>query len=153
MASDGSVTLVQMNDAIKGILEDATGISTAQSYDELTEGIAPGDMPLLQVYFESLEAEPGGMVPHTTFQGGVKTKSVMFHADIFCRQRSNIAEDMAKVLEIADAVIDVLETENTKPFFSQHGIKDFHWSADRVTFDYAGALYAGIRFYITVWAF
>lgn len=147
MTSDGTVTLRQINDGIKTTLSAATGMSVSHSYNQLKEGIPPGDMPLLQVYFETLDYEP------VTYQGEVQQLVMLFHADVFCRQRSKIGEDMGKVLEMADAVVDVLQTEKHPPFFNVHGVKDMRWRADRVTFDYAGALYAGIRFYITVYVF
>jgi len=153
MASDGTVTLVQINDALTTTLATATGISVSQSYNELTEGIPVGDMPLLQVYFENLDCDPDVGTERRSFQGAIRTKVILFHADVFCRQRSNIGEDMAKVLETTDAIVDVLETQNRKAYFDLHGIKALDWRADRVTFDYAGVLYAGIRFYITVYVF
>lgn len=147
MALDGTVTIAQITDAIETKLGAATGMVRSESYDELSEGIPPGDMPLLQVYFESIDFD------WKTFQGAIQELPILLHADVFCRQRSNIAEDIAKVVDMADAVVNVLQAEKHPPFFGQHGIRDMKWRADRVTFDYAGALYAGIRFYITCWVF
>jgi hypothetical protein len=148
-----SVKLTEIADAITATLGAATGISVDHSYNQLTEGIPPGDLPLLQVYWENIDCDADVLTERTTFQAHVRTKTITYHADIHCRQRSKISEDMKKTLEIADAVIDVLETQNVKPYFNQDGIKAFDWRADRVIFDYGGALYMGIRFYITIYVF
>jgi len=147
MASDGTVDIAEINDAIESKLGAATGMVRSQSYNELTEGIPVGDIPLLQVYFESADFEP------VTFQNAVQQLVLLFHADVYCRQRANIAEDIGKVVDMADAVVDVLQAERHVPFFDLHGVKDMRWRADRVTFIYAKTSYAGIRFYITVYVF
>lgn len=147
MASDGTVTIGDINDAIESKLGAATGMVRGQSYNELTEQVPSGDLPLLQVLFESVDCEP------VTYENAVQQLVLLFHADVFCRQSSNIAEDIGKAIDMADAVVDVLQAERHLPYFDLHGIKDMRWRADRVIFDYAGVTFAGIRFYITIYVF
>ena len=148
-----TVTIRAINDAIATTLGTATGMKVTHSYDELKEGIGPGDMPLLQVYFESIDCDKDVETERTTFQGKVRTKTLTYHADIYCRTRSHIGEDMAKTLEMTDEVVDIFETLDIKEYFDLEGIKAFDWRADRVVFNYADAQYMGVRFVITITVF
>ena len=149
----GTLTLAQICDAIESTLGAATGMKTAQSYDELTESVGSADTPLLQVYPDNGDCDASGSTDRTTFQGGKRQKYVMIHADLFARQRSHLAEDMEVTVDMIDALIDILEQQDTKPYFDQDGIKAFSWRWERVTFPDAGVDLAGARFYIAVWIY
>lgn len=149
----GTITLAQVCDAIESTLGAAAGMETTQSYDELTEGIGSADTPLLQVFPDSGDCDPSGNTDRTTFQGGKRQKHIMIHADVFARQRSHLAEDMEVSVDMIDALIDVLEQQDTKPYFDRVGIQAFSWRWERVMFSHAGVDFAGVRFYIAVWIY
>lgn len=148
-----SITLLQICDAIRDTLGAAVGMKRKQSADELTEGIHRGDTPLLQVYPEEGSCDPSGATDRTSFQGGVRQKVILFHVDVYARQRSHIGEDMGEMLTIADAVFDVLEIQNTKPYFNLEGIKAFSWRWKRMPFQYGETDFMGFRLYLTIYVF
>ena len=142
-----SITIAQICDAVAATL--ATAVDYAYSYDELTEGI--NDQGVLEVYWEAFNADPAGRTDRTSFQGATRQTDITIHADYYARQRSHIAEDMAKLTAGIDAIWDVLEAQDTKPYFGLEGIRAFAWSATRVTFQRAdpSTPYAGARFVLT----
>ena len=148
-----NITIGNVCDAIETTLATATGMNRTQSYDELGEGIPAGDLPLLQVYWEDWNMDPSGNTDRTTFQAGVRLKPFTIHADVYAAQRSHLAEDMKAVVDIVDAVIDVLEAQDLKSYFSQAGIQAWSVSATRGVFPYAGVDYMGARFTFTIWVY
>ena len=150
-----AITLAQICDAIESTLGGATGLERSESYDELTEGAHPGDLPLLQVYPNDGTTDPSGNTDRTTFRGGVRQTALTIHADVYARQRSHIGEDMKAVVNSMDAIINVLEAQNVKPYFGLVGIKAFAWRWERVTFIYGDPQlpYAGVRFYLSIRTF
>ena len=145
-----NVTLAQILDAITTTLETATTNPRGESYDELTESIP--DLPLLQVYPESANQDPAGGTERTSFGAGVRQTSLVVNADYYARQRSDIGEDMAALVNGIDAITDVLEGQDKKPYFGLDGIKAFAWSWSRVVFLYGDPeqKYIGARFVITL---
>jgi len=146
-----SITIAQICDAIETTLATATTSPKTESYDELSEGLQ--DMPLLQVYWEASMQSPPGGTDRYTFQGGVRQSWITIHADYYAQQRSHLGEDMEALVDGIDALTDVLEGQDLKPYFGLEGIKAFSWEATRVTFDYAGVLYIAARFVIQVRVF
>jgi hypothetical protein len=145
-----AITIAQICDAIEETLGAATGITRAQSYDELTEGIQGADTPLLQVYPEANITDAMGTSDRTTFGGGVRVKTYTIHADYYARQRSHIGLDMKQLVDSIDAIETVLEQQNSLPLFGLAGIKSFQWMWNRVQFDYGGAPFMGARFVLTI---
>jgi hypothetical protein len=150
-----SVTLGEILDAIESTLAASSGLTRTQSYDELTEGM--NDLPTLQVYPEAGEQDPSGdgRTDRTAFGGGVRQTEFTIHADLYARQRSHLGEDMAALVDLIDAMQDVFEQQNTKPYFGLEGIRAFHWSWRRVVFTYGDPQlgYMGARFVLTVRVF
>jgi len=149
-----SITLAQICNAIQATLSAATGLTYTQSYDDLTEGVQ--DMPMLQVYWDSLSQDPGALVKgteRTTFKGGTRQTEIVVLADLYARQRAHIGEDMGALLPLIDAIQNVLEQQDTKPYFSLDGLKAFKWIAQRVIFEYGDKKFMGARFTITVRVF
>lgn len=145
------LSITRINTAIASTLGSAAGIARAQDAADLTEGMP--DLPALQVYWQSLSTDAGnGDTDRRTFGAGVRVSRLTFHADIYARQRSHLGQDMARVLELAEAVQTALENQSS-PIFGEEHIQSCHWSAQRVTFDYAGASYAGIRFVLDLTVF
>lgn len=153
------LTIGKVNRAIATALGDAAGIvrvHDASNEDASEGGISEGmpDLPALQVYWENLETDAVGDTDRRTFSGKVKTTKLTYHADVYAKQRGILAEDMAKVLEVAEAVQIVLEAQSDADhLFGEEHIRALHWTAQRVTFDYSGNAYAGIRFVIEVWVY
>lgn len=148
-----AITIAQICDAIEETLGAATGITRSESYDELTEGIH--DLPMLQVYPENGNQDAFTSTDRTTFRGGVRQTSLMIHADLYAQQRAHIGEDMKKLVDSIDAITDVFEAQDTKPYFGLDGIKAFRWRWERVTFVYGDpqSNYVGARFFIEVRVF
>ena len=149
----GSITYAQITNAIESKLGAATGLSRSQSYDKLTDGMT--DTPTLQVYWERDVTDPQGMTHQTTFRRGVQQVEMVFHADLFARQRGHIGEDMRVLYVVMEAVRATLEAETTKPYFDLDGIQAFRWTGERVTFEYGDPMlrFIGARYVITVRVF
>ncbi len=148
---DSTVTIVQIINAVADTLSAATGLDYTQSYDELSEGMQ--DTPTLQVYFDSFVMDSASRNDRTTFQGRVRQKSLTIFADLYARQRSHIGEDMAEFVPLVDAILDVFEQQDTKPYFGLAGIKSFGpVNCQRVTFTYGdpSVNYIGARFTIPI---
>jgi hypothetical protein len=148
-----AITYAQINDAIEDKLGKALGLARSQSYDELTDGMT--DTPTLQVYWQRDNTDPQGMTSMTTFRTGVQQTEIIFHADLFARQRSHIGEDMKVLYEVMQEIREALEAETTKPYFDLEGIQAFRWTSERVTFEYGDPSlpYVGARYTITVRVF
>jgi hypothetical protein len=147
-----TVTLAQICDAIETTLGAATTVTRSQSYDGLTEGVH--DTPLLQVYPENGTQDVGGATDRTTFRGGVRQTEFTVHADYYAAARgTSIGEEMGRLVDGIDAITNVLEGQDQKPYFGLEGIKAFSWRWDRVIFDYAGVAFVGARFAIVVRVF
>lgn len=148
-----AITYAQINDAITQTIGVAEGLHRSQSYDELTDGMT--DTPTLQVYWQQDTTDPQGSTSMTTFRTGVQQASMVFHVDLFVRQRSHIGEDMKVLYEVAQAVRETLEAETVKPYFGLAGIEAFSWTAERVTFEYGDPSlpYVGARFTLTIRVF
>lgn len=146
-----SITLAQICDAITDTLDNAVTVKRGESYDELTEGIQ--DLPTLQVYPESGIQSAGSSTDRFTMRGGIRQTEFVINADYYARQRSHIGEDMEALVDGIDAITDVLEGQDEKPYFGLSGIMAFSWRWDRVTFIYADIQYMGARFAITVRVF
>lgn len=149
----GNITMAQLCDAISATLGAAVGMKRVQSYDELTEGIHRGDTPLIQVYPEEGSCDPSGNTDRSSFQGGVRQKRLLLYVDVYARERSQIGEDMKGAIDILDALIDVFEVQDKKPYFDLVGLKAFSWRWKRMPFEYAKTRYMGVRFYLTVWIY
>lgn len=153
------VTISQIDTAIAETMRTVVGVKRVEdaaqpNIDEggLTEAFV--DLPLIQVYWQRNDTSAGSGTDRATFVGGVRVNQMLFHVDVFAKQRGNLAEDAAKALELAEAVISVLEAQNTKPYFGLEGIKAFRYVADYTTFGADnGPRYAGVRFAIEVTVF
>lgn len=147
--------------AIEDTLDAAASLLRSQSYDQLTEGIH--DYPLLQVYVENNDVDRGQQTERTSFTGATRQKGYTVYADVYARQRSNIAEDMAQLVTTVDELEDILEAQDalvahSSPLFglTEAGhpvIRSFRWSWSRVVFEYGGVQYMGARFVLNLIVF
>lgn len=150
------LTIGEINTALATTLGTADGIVSIQDAaqpDEAT-GLKEGlpDLPALQVYWESAETDEAGPTDRTTFGAGVRQTKYTYSADLYVRQRSQLSEDVAAVLTMAEAMDAVFKAQTTN-LFGQERIQAFKWSAKRVTFENSGVEYAGARFTIEVWSY
>lgn len=143
-----SISIYNATEAIRSTLAGAVDRATAN--ETLTDGM--NDLTAMQVYFERAEASAGSNTDRVTFGAAIRRSLWTFHVDVYARQRSHIGEDMAAVVNTADAVIDLLETQTTGAPFGLAGIKTFRWTAERATFVYGDPelRYAGVRFIIVL---
>ena len=135
-------------DGIEALLSTALGVRSSTSFDELTEGIPSFDCPRVEVYWDSSVCDPSGSTDRTTFQACVQQSHIVFFADLYARQRSQMGEDMKAVVDLVDTLGPVLQSQQTKPFFGVAGIQAFSWAAKRHVFVRAKARYVGARFTI-----
>jgi hypothetical protein len=147
-----AITIGAINNALTTTLFTATGLRRRQSYSELTESLQPADLPLLQVYFESISCDPSGATDRTSFQAAIRHKVLTFHADVYGKQRGpSIGEEMEAAIDACNAIVDVLETQNTDYFgLGTDNIRAFSWEANRAVFNYGKHNYIGFRFIIIV---
>lgn len=148
-----SITLAQILDAVEASLSAAPTLARSMSYDELTEGI--NDTPLLQVYPEAGDQDPSGNADRTSFQAGIRQTNLTINCDYYAQQRKHIGEDMAALVDGIDAMTNIFEAQDKKPYFALVGIKAFHWSWQRVVFNYGdpNINYVGARFTLTIRVF
>lgn len=140
----------QVCDDIATTLGAATGIAAVDSYGELQEGVP--DVPYMQVYPEEGSTDATGDGDRSTFRGGVRVTETAFNVDVYCRQRSNLDQDMKAVVDAQRAVQAKLEEQRTKPYFGNSSIKGFSWTWRRAAFQPEGSdrVYAGLRFVVRV---
>ena len=138
-------------DSIATFLGAATGITTGQTFDALSEGV--GDVPLMQVYPAEGTTDAWTQNDRLTFNAGRRVSETVFNADFYCRKRSNLDQDMAAVVAVQKNVQAKLETITTKPYFANASIKAFRWSWRVTSLQPGGASagdYAVVRFMVTV---
>ena len=148
-----SVTIAEICDAIEDTLNEASSMSTSQSFDELKEGIGSADVPLIQVYPESNECAAESGTDRTSYQGGRRVKHYIIHCDLLARQRSHLAEDMEATVNLIDELEVIFEEQDTKPYFGEDGIQSFRWGWTRALFEYAQTQFYGARFIIDVYVY
>lgn len=153
MAVNAPLNITEMNSGIENTLATATGLTYTQDYDKLTEGII--DTPLLQVYWQGHVVDPNSGASQQSFRGGARHTSLTFHADLYPKQRADIAEDFGVLLPLVDAIDDVLIAQRVKPYFGVAKIQAIeNWTASQVTFEYPNNIkFLGARFIIRVRVF
>src|SRR3972149_4798048 len=118
-------TYAQICNAVEATLDGAAGLGKSQTFSALSEGFE--DLPLLRVYPQSGEVDRRSDTDRTSFRAGVRVTEHLLHADVICRQRSHIDEDMQKTVEMVEGVRGGMITVQTKPYFGLAGIQAFHW--------------------------
>ena len=152
-----STTLQAICNAIELTL--APAITYTQSYNELKEGMA--DTPTLQIYPYSGSSNPPQKTDRWTFQAVVRLAELVIYADLYATQRSELSEDMAILLPLIEAMIDEIEKQDKKPYFSlldangEPAIKAFNWRWQYSNFTYNDPqqIYVGARFTFTLTMF
>lgn len=140
-----AVTLMALCTGIATTLATATGIGSSTDYDETTEGIAPLDTPRLEVSFEEVICDPTGATDRYAFNAGTQVSGWIIHVNVLARQRSQTDEDMGAVVEITDALVNVLQAQEKPPFFGVVGVKAMSWRARRRNFIRSKTAYVGVR--------
>jgi hypothetical protein len=149
------VTITNITNGIVNALGSSSVFQQTQGGLTLTESIP--ETPLIQVYFEELTQSKNSQNDRISFKTTnnpiIRQTGFIFHVDVYAKARANIGEDIAKVSEVADEVMDILDKEERKPFFNTEGIKAFSYTASRVVFQYNRTKYAGIRFILDLTVF
>lgn len=151
-----TVTHEAICDGIRDTL-NAEGIKRVQSVDEITESIPEGDMPLLMTYPQSWGADTGGDTHKSSFGGSPLIQaSPVYVADVYIPSKGSIAESFGLLVTIADQCDLLIEAQTEPTLFSvlddanNPAIKSFSWTGERVTLEYAGVNYPGIRYTFTM---
>ena len=148
-----AILITDMCTGIKNVVELATGVERAYDYDEMPEAVGNADTPALVVYFQALEEDPTNETSGSTFNHKVRQRNWVFHVDVLAAQRNHLNENNEVMCDMADAIIDALETQDDFPFFGVAGAQQFKFIADRVVINLGGVDFYGIRFIITVRSF
>lgn len=138
-----SITFLQIANAVAQTIGTIPSKPRIQPTELITESIQ--DLPLVQVYCERGTSDTRSQTDRSSMNAGVRVAGVTVYVDIYAKTRSNIGQDLKIAFEILNEIYDVLEMQNTKPFFGLPGIQDFSWTWERTTFEYANANFAGIR--------
>lgn len=146
-----SVTIAAINSGILTTLAAANiDDLTTQDYDAISENI--NDLPLLRVYFDHGQTDYLSSVDRTSFGKGVVQTHLVFFVDVWAAQRSFLAENMAAVISVTDALWDVFDLQVTT-FFGLDTIKEFHFNAQRVRVEEGNNKYLGTRFTLDIYVF
>lgn len=139
-----TLNLTTLNTAIHAALEGISGL-VVQNYNELTESIS--DTPLAQVYFESgtLRNETG----QSTFRSQTRRNDWTFHVDLYIAPRAHVGEDMSDTATWIGKITDKFDEQKTGYAFGVTGAQTFSYSWQRVSFDYGGQSFVGVRFVLT----
>ena len=148
-----AILITDMCTGIKNVVELATGVERAYDYNEMPEAVNNADTPALVVYFQALEEDPTNETSGSAFSHKIRQRNWIFHVDVLAEQRSHLAENNKKMCEMADAIIDTLETQDRRPFFGVAGAQQFKFTAERVVINLGAVDFYGIRFIITVRSF
>lgn len=153
-----AITIAQICSDIQTAM---TGITTASgktiivhNYDEIKEGMP--DYPLMQIYPEDLEVDSRTETDATTLSKVVRVHRLTVHLDVYAHTRNQIDENMQEMVECWDAVEDQLEDTTSGagcPIFNQELIRNIHWTAERVRFEYQTLEFSGVRFILTLEVF
>lgn len=154
-----TVTHLAICDGLRDTIGAAASIIRSQSVDEITESVPPGDTPLLMIYPQSWGADTGGDTQKTTFSGSVIQSSPVYNADIFIPKKGSIKESFGLLVQVADECDLLIEAQKSPTLFgildsaNKPAIESFSWTGERVTIEYAGETYAGIRYTFTMSVF
>lgn len=145
--------LATLIDNIESTLSAADSIDISQSYDELTANIP--QTPTLQVYPDRCpQVSRGSETDRVTFGSPTKNpvvrKVYIIHADVFVAQRHYIAQDMANLVVAAEEIDAILETQTKCNIFGDTDVNTYKWEWRRVTFNYSGRDYIGIKYIFEV---
>lgn len=154
-----ALALTTINTGIKDTLEANSTLLTLVPYmqdiGDLTEGLT--NTPALQVYWQNLgQVSSGSSTDRHTFGGGsdpVRIKTFTFYIDVYLDPRAHLDQLFVNMLTIVDAVNDVLEEQDIKPYFGVENIKSFTWSAERGVTTYAQIDYPTVRWTIEIVVF
>lgn len=148
MAYKNKLTIREVLQGVGDTLESAIQGVRVDTLESMTEGI--GDTPLIQVYFDSIEADiASDSTDRSTFRAGVRQTNLIINVDVYAKQRADIGEDMLSLVDMTDAVIDVFDDQQAKPYFNVDGLKGFRYQGERVVFEYGQARFLGVRFSLT----
>ncbi len=142
------VSIMDMCDAVADALRDSRLLIHVQSYDELTESIP--DTPLAQVFWNEHNVDSRSEVDRTTFGAEVRQSEYTIMIDVYAARISNFAEDMQKVVEVADEIDHIFEAQNSCPPFGLEGCKGFRWSCTRTIVPYSDGEYSVAGFDVTL---
>ncbi len=145
-----SLTLAQLCDGIAATLATVSGIERVQSYNELTDGLPPGDLPIVQVWPDGGGGDDTGNTDRHTLRGGVRVLDATVNADLYAHKRTQLGENMGDYVTLCDAIISKIEEQDTKPYFGVTGLQSFKWSWRYATFTFSPlgetGSYTGARF-------
>lgn len=155
-----SVTYRAMLDGIAATFREIDHLSHTpngvQTGDAITEDFP--DLPMAQVYPEASTTDDwAGNNDRSSFRAGSRVTTFRIVIDIPTRRRSHVGEDMASVIEMADAIQGKLEEQRTRPLFGVVGIQGFSWRWERVLHQRGAGegqhLYVGLRVHLEVRVF
>lgn len=143
-----AVTYDAILDGIADELDEIATLNVVQKYDAMSEDFH--DCPMAQVYADAGETDAFSENERSTFGAVLRVHEFAVVADIACRLRGNLDDDMKAVVDMAESVQTKLEEQKKRPFFGQTGIKAFRWRWERATFQRGDSQYVGLKLRVTV---
>lgn len=125
-----------------------------QTLESLTEGIS--DTPTIQIFPETRDVDTrSGGTDRSAFRGGVRVSEVVINMFVYADQRSYIEENMLRLVAAIDAIDDILEQQDVKPYFGVDGLKAFRWGWSRAVIEMGEPMtkYVGVLYTLTFTVF
>jgi len=149
MTLQSRVSIMTMCDAVCAALGQAPSIVTAQSYDEVSEGIP--DTPALQVTFASSIVDAATDNDRRTFGAEVRQSAYEILVTVYAKRRADLREDLRWQHLVLDELEAQLEAQDTCPPFGIVGCKSFRWATTRGVIQYEdGNDYVGGEIVVTL---
>lgn len=128
---------------------------TWQDYGDITEGVA--NTPTIQFYWENMATvSSGGDTDRQTFGGSSqpeRIKDFEFRLDLYLDRSAHMHKVFGHMLPLVDAVNDVFEAQNAKPYFGVAGIKSFTFECERGQIEYSKQPYPVVQWLIGIRVF
>ncbi len=125
---------------------------TFQNFDDLTEAVT--NTPTMQFFWEGMDiVSSAGETDRHTFGGGERIKDFNFRVDLYIDRSSSLHKLFGHMLPLTDAINDVFEAQNQKPYFGIDGIKSYSFSCERALVEYGGYTYPVVQWELGIRVF
>jgi hypothetical protein len=139
-----TMTITQLTTAVRDTLGAAASIVQAQAGREISESVP--DTPMMQVYLQKYQGSTNSNTDRTTFRGGKRHKLYAVNVDVYVHTRSTLGDEMALLETVLDELIDILEAQDTQPYFGLAVISAFKVNdIERAIIENANQEFAGYR--------
>lgn len=148
-------TIKGVNKSIADTIATVSVIKRVEDLMDLELNITNPDAPLAQVYPDGWGQTSDDSGTQIITFGGGSGGGLVHHSwdyviDVYIDRMTRFAESMVLWAEVAQAVIDKIDDQNSPSPFGNANIKSFQYSGERVTIKYSGEDWLVCRITITV---